>query len=311
MTKNLVFGIFAFLFFVSCETSNKNDDTPTSGHVWIAVDESLRPLIEVEEQVFESIYPNAHLDFIFTSENEVIKFMLADSVKLCILTRHLTEKEKTHFDEIKITPRYSPIAKDAIAFILNNKTTDTIFTLPLIAKILDGTYTSWQEINPKLEDKKIEIVFDNARSGAIRYLRDSLLNGKELGKQCYAVENNPAVIDRVEKNQQSIGIIGMSWISDLDDSITHSFLNRIRVAEIVPKDLMNAQSQTMKPYQAYVALKQYPFWRTIEMINCSGRTGLGTGFASFIASDKGQRIVLKSGMVPATTPVRIINLNSK
>ena len=311
MKNKLIYYAIAFLIFASCDTRNKNAETPTSGHAWIAVDESLKPLVEVEENVFESIYPNAHLDFIYVSEQEVIKLMLSDSVKLCIITRHLTVKEKSHYDEKKITPRYSPFAKDAIAFILNKKSTDTIFTLPQLSKILDGTFTSWEEINPENDDKKIKVVFDNGSSGAIRYLKDSLLNGKDIGKQCYAVNNNGAVIDQVEKDPLSIGIIGMAWISDVDDSIAHSFLNRIKVAELVPKYLMNVQAQTMKPYQAYVALKQYPFWRNIEMINCSGRTGLGTGFASFIASDKGQRIVLKAGMVPATTPVRIINLNSK
>lgn len=310
MIEKLIVSLVALSVFCSCESNTKNSDTPTSGHVWIAVDESLNPLVEVEERVFESVYPNAHIDFIYTSEQEVVKLMLTDSVKLCILTRHFTENEKKHFDEIKITPRYSPFAKDAIAIILNTEVKDTIFTLTQFAKILDGTYSSWQEINPKQDDKKVKIVFDNSGSGAIRYLKDSLLFGKELGVNCFAVSNNKSVIDRVESDPQSIGIIGMSWISDQEDSVSHSFLKRIRVAELVPKDLMNAQAETMKPYQAYVALKQYPFWRNIEMINCSGKTGLGTGFASFVASDKGQRIVLKAGMVPATTPVRIINLNS-
>ena len=247
MKKKLLYCFLIALVFASCETKNSNQETPTSGHTWIAADESLRPLIEVEKQVFEAIYPNAHLDFIFTSENEVIKLMLTDSVKLCILTRQLTEKEKSHFDEKKILPRYSPFAKDAIAFILNNIAKDTIYTLTQLSKILDGTYTSWQEINPNNDDKRIKIVFDNGSSGAIRYLKDSLLKGKELGKQCYAVSNNPAVIDQVEKDPQSIGIIGMAWLSDMDDSIAHSFFNRIIVAELVPKDLMNAQSKTMKP----------------------------------------------------------------
>jgi phosphate transport system substrate-binding protein len=30
---------------------------------------------------------------------------------------------------------------------------------------------------------------------------------------------------------------------------------------------------------------------------------------AFVASDKGQRIVLKSGLVPATMPIRIVEIN--
>jgi phosphate transport system substrate-binding protein len=36
--------------------------------------------------------------------------------------------------------------------------------------------------------------------------------------------------------------------------------------------------------------------------------GLSTGFLSFMAGDKGQRIVLKSGLMPAQKPVRMIEL---
>jgi phosphate transport system substrate-binding protein len=42
-------------------------------------------------------------------------------------------------------------------------------------------------------------------------------------------------------------------------------------------------------------------------VSKEARTGLGTGFVSFIAGEKGQRMVLKSGMVPINTPVRIIS----
>jgi phosphate transport system substrate-binding protein len=37
-------------------------------------------------------------------------------------------------------------------------------------------------------------------------------------------------------------------------------------------------------------------------------SGLGTGFVSFVAGDQGQRIILKSGLVPATMPVRLIQV---
>jgi len=41
------------------------------------------------------------------------------------------------------------------------------------------------------------------------------------------------------------------------------------------------------------------------------RSALPWGFASFLASDRGQRIILKSGLVPATQPVRVVNIKDK
>ena len=44
------------------------------------------------------------------------------------------------------------------------------------------------------------------------------------------------------------------------------------------------------------------------MINAEGRTGLCTGFASYIAAETGQTIILKAGMLPAKTPVRVVEM---
>jgi phosphate transport system substrate-binding protein len=59
-----------------------------------------------------------------------------------------------------------------------------------------------------------------------------------------------------------------------------------------------------------VALKQYPLRRQVIIISREARTGLGSGFATFVASDKGQRIILKAGMVPAKMPVRIVEVSN-
>jgi len=46
----------------------------------------------------------------------------------------------------------------------------------------------------------------------------------------------------------------------------------------------------------------------VNAISLETRSGLGTGFISFAAGDKGQRVVLKSGLMPATKPVRQVRL---
>jgi phosphate transport system substrate-binding protein len=42
------------------------------------------------------------------------------------------------------------------------------------------------------------------------------------------------------------------------------------------------------------------------VLNYQGYAGLGTGFASFVVGDTGQRIVLKSDLLPITIPDRNI-----
>jgi phosphate transport system substrate-binding protein len=49
----------------------------------------------------------------------------------------------------------------------------------------------------------------------------------------------------------------------------------------------------------------------VYIINAQARKGLGLGFASFLAGDSGQRIVLKDGLLPAQAPTRLIKATRK
>ena len=307
------FLLAATLFIsVACNnsTSKKHTDTSTKGNITISVDESLKPIMEAEKDVFEALYPEAKLNLVYTNEYDAIEMLAKDSARIAIVTREMLPTEKTNFDARKIVPRYVVIGYDAIGIIMNNSRTDTILSQQQLADIMTGKVTTWKALNPKNSNSPIRVVFDNAKSGALRHIKDSLLKGADIGKNCYAVKSNPDVIDQVEKDKNTIGIIGVSWISDRDDSTTNSFFQRVNVVELIPTNPEKAEAPTMKPYQAYIALKQYPLYRNITIINPEGRYGLGTGFASFINSDKGQRIILKSGLVPAHAPVRIIRLNN-
>jgi phosphate transport system substrate-binding protein len=61
-----------------------------------------------------------------------------------------------------------------------------------------------------------------------------------------------------------------------------------------------------KPTQNNLALGLYPLSRELYIINCEGGAGLGTGFAAFLAGERGQRIILKSGLLPDSIPTREI-----
>ncbi|MCE9539148.1 MAG: phosphate ABC transporter substrate-binding protein, PhoT family, partial [Bacteroidetes bacterium] len=73
----------------------------------------------------------------------------------------------------------------------------------------------------------------------------------------------------------------------------------------------NSTSVAVKPYQAYIKTKDYPFTRSVYMINRQTRAGLGMGFVSFVAGEKGQIMILKAGLIPAIAPVRLIEINTK
>ena len=59
---------------------------------------------------------------------------------------------------------------------------------------------------------------------------------------------------------------------------------------------------------ASIALNEYPLIRDVYAVLTDPRMGLASGFTSFLTSDRGQRIILKAGILPATQPVRIVDV---
>jgi phosphate transport system substrate-binding protein len=62
------------------------------------------------------------------------------------------------------------------------------------------------------------------------------------------------------------------------------------------------------PSQSTLADGSYPLRREVYMILAEGKSGLGTGFVSFVANHKGQRIILKLGIAPHKVPAREVEI---
>jgi len=303
----VVLSLMLLAILGSCADRDKKGqllDTPTSGTIKIAVDESLKPLLQAEVEGFEATYTTAHIKTDYTSEQKAIQDLLTDSVRLAIVTRKLYPFELQKLDSLKITATQFVVAKEAIALIVNKDNLDSLIEWNQLEEVLQGKITQWKQLysNSKLGD--LQIVFDHPQSGIIRYLTDTL-HLKSLPKNCFAASTNQAVVDYVSKTKNAIGLIGLSWISDTDDPAANKFLETITVMGI------SKDEDYLKPYKAYIALKKYPLSRQVVMISREARTGLGSGFISYAASDKGQKIVLKAGLVPAKAPVRLVEINRK
>jgi phosphate transport system substrate-binding protein len=102
-------------------------------------------------------------------------------------------------------------------------------------------------------------------------------------------------------------LLAVRLISDSDDSVTHAFLNRVRVLGIT-SEFFSDGNEFYQPHPAYIADKSYPFIREVYAISRETFAGLGTGFIGFMAGDSGQRIILKMGMLPAIMPIRLIQV---
>lgn len=318
ISKSLVilFGLAAF----GCNQNNGKKeltDTPTGGLIHIAVDEAFLPAIQSNITAFQGNYPRAKVIAHYVSEKEAFDLLLKDSVRFVVSGRDLSDEERAYFKSITITPKTLKIATDALGVVLNLSNPDSMLTVSQLRQILADKDFTWKKLSGKGKATKPELVIDKeGTSNYFALLKLLKIKPEEIQLKVTAAGGDREVINYVNQHPEAIGFMGANWISDPDDPTQTKFRRGITVAYLMSDSLRksvdsNAYSVTesyFQPLQAYMAQGFYPLTRDILIVSREARSGLGTGFIAWLASDKGQRVILKNGLLPATMPIRIVKL---
>jgi phosphate transport system substrate-binding protein len=285
------FAFFLLLFFVyACNQGNapKKEETILKGSTSIFVDETLTPIMEEQVAVFENNY-EAKIKLISKSESETVNSLFNEKGAIAVLSRNLTTEELKTFKQRKINPKVTPFAIDAVAFITNKSSKDSLIALKDVISFMQGKSI------PSIKG----LVFDNLNSSTARYL-NSLAGIKTIPeKGVFSFKTNDEVIKHVSENDGMIGVVGVNWLSQPQPDMQKYVDN---VSALSVKGLTG--DGYFLPSQNNIAEKKYPLARDLYIINCQGYSGLGMGFASFVGGDVGQRIILKSGLLPVRIPTR-------
>jgi len=265
--------------------------------VRIAVDEAILPLVQEQIEVFESSYTESKLLIESLPEIKAVNFLLQDSANLAILTRQLTEAEGENFRKRQINPRIYQFASDAVVFIKNLSAADTSLQLKSVNDIMTGASSA----NPA-----VKLVFDNANGSNLRFLKDYFKLEKINSKGITALNSNEEVLKFISENPSATGVISLSWLLQAGKKNVQ-YLDKIRTLSL----LNEKDGNYYRANQTTLALDKYPLTRPVYILNYQASQGLGLGFSAFLTGDRGQRIVLKAGLLPATMPGREIYIREE
>ncbi len=298
------------VFFVSCDAPNPyEDDLPTKGHVLILADEDLRSLVEAEELVFESIYTKAELDIRYLPEAQLLKAVLNDSVRCWIATVQPGGEQEAYYAKRTVRSHVVPICMDGIAVVVNKSCKLDRLSIEQLKSALTSP-TRFQALGWSVGNEAGPLepplpLFVAAGSGVARALVDSLFGqSEELKISALSMPDLNALVERVALDPRAIGIVSFAAISDLDNPQMKALRDKVKLVAISGAD----GSTALLPSQSTLADGSYPLRRQVCMILCEGKSGLGTGFVSFVANHKGQRIILKQGLAPQKVPPRDVEI---
>ena len=287
--------LLAVLFFAcNNEGEKKVYDSPKEGTIYISVDESFEPVISEQIKVYQSSYPDAKIIAIYKSEADCFRDLQKDSTRMIIVAKGLTEEErKIYADKLSFPPQYDILAYDAVSAIINKKAKDSVFTLSQLHDLLSGKDSS-----------KTLVVDGNNATSTVRYLLDSVLKGKNFGANVMAANGSKAVVDYVAKNENALGFVGSSWVTNDQDPEQLAYREKIRFALLECNRNCDSGSFA-KPSQATISYGQYPLVRPLYYILKEKSTGLGTGFTNYLNLERGQLVFRRSYLVPAKMYFRI------
>lgn len=298
-----VIGLFMVIFTLVLACKDRADnaegkETILTGEIDLYVDQTVQSMVQGQIDVFENQY-KAKINLTAKSESEIVNDLLTGKTTMAVLTRRLSQEEENYFHNKKVIPRVSHFASDAVVFVRNKTSNDSLIDLDEVYNLLHGKASTLKNL-----------VFENPNSSVLTYMNRWANVSSDKKDNVYALNSTKEVLEFVSKNPDAVGVIGLDavtepypeWQNLLDDMLVLAVRN-------VKTGTNNLEYY--KPNQANLGQGLYPLKRSIYVLNYQGFAGLGTGFASFVVGDIGQRIVLRSNLLPITIPDRNINIRKE
>lgn len=300
---NIIIGLVLLTIGLFPACGNKpTDDRYKRQSQFFAADESLSPVIDEELDIFLHKSKRDKIEALYISEQEAIEKLMKQEVLLVFTTRRLTTNEENSLKELKYNPRSIALAYDALALIVNKANTDTLITVDNFRRIMAGEVTEWKQLNPQSRLGKITVAFDNPKSSTVKYVADSVMQGKPVKTDgnVKAAMTSAEVVNYVENHENAIGVVGSIWLNDARDTTNLTYNRNITVMK-VGKAATAERDNTYKPSQWNIAYNYYPMIRTVYALCIDPRsTGVARALANFCwLPNPGQLIFFNAGLFPA------------
>jgi phosphate transport system substrate-binding protein len=273
----------------------------------IAVDETVAPLFVQEKDTFESLYPQAKvlLDTLQARE-AMVRFFNVETTKVIVSGRPMNEEERAVAKRANMTFGEYKVAINAVAVVTNLQNKITQLRTTQLDSVLRGLLTTWNLLGSGKERLPIAICLPNQNSATFEVLNVKVSHGEKFAPPSHIAATSPEVFRYVMEHSNAIGFASANWLKYYKEKV-----NVLELCDPAAPDSLEIKGQYFSPHQAYIYQKYYPLSADVYIYSKADIYNVGAGFTSFVTSAPGQKIVLNSGLVPATMPVRLVEINQK
>jgi phosphate transport system substrate-binding protein len=296
----------ALTLISSCDYGKVKSVT-TIGELNIGIDETESPVIKKEADEFMRLNTESKINMKLKTTNELMADLLNGDIKTIIVNRDFNKQENDHIAQFKMEIKKNKAALNGIGVIINPSNPVTKLNYNELRKIFTGEITDWKDLDGDNKDVykgKMKVFIARRNSGIHDILKEKVLGGREYAKGDVVCSTSTQMLNEIKNNATGIGFISMSWITKFADTLNTD----VKPVKIAPVDSAGNIGEYVGLHQAYIANKTYPLVFDVWVLSRDFDMNVSVGFLSFLLSYDGQKIILNSGLVPVTQPIRIIQL---
>lgn len=307
--KKSIFIICLILLVSSCQNYNyegRGNDVPTAGTIKVGFEHGDSLMVVQWIEIFEMMYPKAHIIPQFGNYNELVKLWINDSLQGVFLHKEFNQDELNWLKEKKnATVNKIPLGKTSTAFVTQKNSDIDSLTLWDVRRILNGK--SLSNVTKFYYTGRNSSDYQNLDTTltALGYNKNSLESQTGSKLKSFNVITDEECLTKLEQAESpAIAMVSLNSIADSKDPTAINHLKKLKVIKVE-----NSDKEFHLPFQSQISAEQYPFVHNIYSYESQGYSGLIKGFVIYTNTQSGQALLQKSGLFPLNSAGRRIQID--
>jgi phosphate transport system substrate-binding protein len=210
-----------------------------------------------------------------------IAALINGSTDVCQASRPMKAQEKETLRAKRNAEAVeTPVALDALAVYVNEKSPVQEISIPQLAKVYLGESTSWKDLGGP--DEKITLYGRENNSGTYGYFKEHVLRDKDFSPAVQTLAGTSAVANAVKGDVRGIGYGGIAY------------LEGVRALKVKKDDASPAIAASLVTAQD----GSYPLARNLFFYTAGEPNEAGRRFLEFVKGAAGQKVIEAVGYYP-------------
>jgi len=299
--RNFFLLAWSCWFMISaCSPGNQNQEydrgDPLSGYFTIATDPAYLPLVKVLAETYMGLYPLVAIKIDSSKTGNPYQWTVDSTIRLVVTGIDLSEKDSLALVSRALMVKVSPIATDGLVLIASKSSEADS------SKSFSLRHDSCFHFNGIESDNTM--FTDKYTSENNFYLSRKVSSSCKV--RWIPMSSQEAIIDSIALDRTSVGIVSWNYLCERKSP---SVKNRLNKVDVIP--FMDSLSNRIFPSQSTLFSGTYPLTRPVWMVTSEPFAGPATGFAAWVASSEGQRVIRLFGGAPIRIPPREIQISNQ